>query len=132
MTHVCIYNNGSINNCYGKENIPFIKQKVFERAEKVAKEINLPLLKLESNFQNVVPQNHLRTHTYMDALAIYSLQKLWRVWYRGSGYYSFGNFSLENVKKVYGKVLKGKKELIQKNIEAYKFGLEYALEGEKN
>ena len=43
-----------------------------------------------------------------------------------------GNFSLENVKKVYGKVLKGKKELIQKNIEAYKFGLEYALEGEKN
>ena len=29
----------------------------------------------------------------MDALPIYALQKLWQVWYRGSGY-SFANFSL--------------------------------------
>lgn len=94
LTHVCIYNNGSINTCYGKENIPFIKQKVFERAEKVAQEINLPLLKLESNFQDVVPQNHLRTHTYMDALAIYALQKLWQVYYYSSSH-SFWEFSLK-------------------------------------
>ena len=94
LTHLCIFNNGSINNCYGKENIPFIKQKVFERAETVAAELNLPLLKLESNFQDVVPQNHLRSHTYMDIFPILALQKLWRVWYRGSGY-SFSNFTLE-------------------------------------
>ncbi len=95
LTHVCIYNNGSINNCYGKENIPFINQKVFEHAEVVAKELNLPLLKLESNFQDVVPQNHLRTHTYMDALPIYALQKLWRVYYYGSSN-SYAGFSLKN------------------------------------
>ena len=54
----------------------------------------MPLLKLESNFQDVVPQNHLRTHTYMDALAIYALQKLWQTYYYSSTY-SFINFSLE-------------------------------------
>lgn len=96
LTHLCVFNNGSINSCYGKENIPYVKQKVFERAEAVAKEFNLPLLKLESNFQIVIPQNHLYTHTYMDSLAIYSLQKLWQVWYRSSGNYAFSNFSLKD------------------------------------
>lgn len=96
LTHVCVFNNGSINSCYGKENIPYVKQKVFERAEMVAKELNLPLLKLESNFQDVIPQNHLYTHTYMDSLAIYALQKLWQVWYRSSGNYAFSNFSLKD------------------------------------
>lgn len=94
LTHLCIFNNGSINSCYGKENIPFVKQKVFERAETVAEELKLPLLKLESNFQDVIPQSHLRTHTYMDVLAIYALQKLWRTYYYSSTY-SFSNFSLK-------------------------------------
>lgn len=59
----------------------------------MASELNLPLLKLESNFQNVIPQNHHRTHIYLDSLAIYSLQKLWRIYYHSSGY-SFKEFSL--------------------------------------
>ncbi len=54
----------------------------------------MPLLKLESNFQNVIPQNHARSHTYMDALAIYSLQKLWKNYYYASGI-GFSDFSLK-------------------------------------
>ena len=88
MTHLCVFNNGSINSVYGRKNIPHVKQEVFKRAETVAAELNLPLLKLESNFQDVVPQSHLRTHTYMDALPIYALQKLWRVYYYSSTYSS--------------------------------------------
>ena len=38
------------------------------------------------------------------------------------------NFSLENVKKAYEKILKNKKELIQKNIEAYLLGYNYIQE----
>lgn len=95
LTHLCIYNIGSINSCYGEENIPRVKQRVFERTEIVAAEIDLPLVKLESNFQDVIPQNHLHSHTYMDALAIYALQKLWRVYYYASGY-SFREFTLAN------------------------------------
>lgn len=55
--------------------------------------MNLPLVKLESNFQDVIPQDHLRSHTYMDALAIYALQKLWRVYYYASTY-AYDKFSL--------------------------------------
>ena len=40
-----------------------------------------------------------------------------------------GNFPIENVKKAYESVLKNKKELIQKNIEAYQIGTKYAPEG---
>lgn len=95
LTHITVYNIGSINSCYGNENIPRVKQKVFERAEKVTAEIGLPLVKLESNFQDVIPQVHYTSHTYMDGLAIYSLQKLWRIYYYASAYF-FGNFSLKN------------------------------------
>lgn len=95
LTHLCVYNVGSINGCYDKKIVPRVKQKVFERTETAAKEINLPLVKLESNFQYVIPQNHLLSHTYMDALAIYALQKLWRVYYYASGY-PFSDFSLAN------------------------------------
>ena len=40
-----------------------------------------------------------------------------------------GNFSIENVKKAYEKILKDKKDLIQKNIEAYFIGYNYIQEG---
>ena len=39
-----------------------------------------------------------------------------------------GNFSLENVKAAYEKILKDKKELVQKNIEAYLVGFNYNKE----
>ena len=93
LTHITVYNIGSINDCYGKENIPRVKEKIFARTEKFVAELNLPLIKLESNFQDTIPQNHYLSHTYMDSLAIYSLQKLWRVYYY-AGTYSFEQFSL--------------------------------------
>ena len=40
------------------------------------------------------------------------------------------NFSIENVKKAYEKILKNKTELIQKNIEAYLLGLNLVQKGE--
>ena len=93
LTHVAVFNIGSINGIYGKENIPRVKTEVWSRAEKVAAELNLPLDKLDSDFQSVIPQSHLLSHTYMDALAIYSLQKLWSKYYY-SGAYAFNEFSL--------------------------------------
>lgn len=39
-----------------------------------------------------------------------------------------GNITLENVKKAYDKILSGKTELIQKNIEAYLLGFNYLRE----
>ena len=95
LTHLCVFNNGSISPLYGDEEArEIVREKIFERAEAVAKELNLPLIKLETNLQTEIPQNHLRSHTYMDGLAIYALQKLWQGYYYGSTY-SFKGFSLE-------------------------------------
>lgn len=41
-----------------------------------------------------------------------------------------GTFPLGNVRKAYEKVLKGKNEIIQKNIEAYMLGMSYSQEKE--
>ena len=95
MTHIAVFNIGSFNDCYGVENIPRVKQKVWERTEHVVSKLNLPLLEVDSNFQSVVPQNHYFSHTYMDAFAIYALQKLWRVYYY-AGAYPFNRFALDN------------------------------------
>lgn len=93
LTHITVFNIGSINSCYGVQNIPRVKEHVFKRTEKVSQELKLPLVKLESDFQYVLPQNHYRSHTYMDVLAIYSLQKLWRIYYYASTY-PFNEFTL--------------------------------------
>lgn len=94
LTHLCIFNNGSLHH-YSRKNLELNAQKVFERAEVVATKLNLPLIKLDSNFRTVLEQGHLLTHTYLDALAIYAMQKLWRVYYYSSSH-SFWEFSLQN------------------------------------
>ena len=76
------------------KNISLVKEKTVERAEKVAAELNLPLLKIESNFQQVIPLKNLFFHTYRSVMAVYALQKLWRLYYYGSGI-GFQDFSLE-------------------------------------
>ena len=88
LTHLCIFNNGSavIAN-------PSKREEIFEHAEAIAKELNLPLLKVESNVRTFIEQKHNLSHTYKDALIIYALQKLWRFYYYGSTY-SFARFSL--------------------------------------
>lgn len=84
LTHLTIFNNGSINQCYAKAGLDKVKRAVFERAFKVAAELNIPIVQFESNFHKVFPQDHLRTHTFMDLFAFYSLQKLWKVYYYAS------------------------------------------------
>ncbi|MBR3498075.1 MAG: hypothetical protein IKO05_03675 [Selenomonadaceae bacterium] len=90
LTHLCIFQNGSAVTAD-----PLINEKIFEHAEAVAKEFNLPLLKVESNVKSFVKQKHVASHTYKDVLIMYAMQKLWRVYYYSGGY-SFSDFSLKN------------------------------------
>lgn len=91
MTHITVFDIGGVHGLY--RNAPRVKQKIFERAEKVVAELDLPLVKVESNFQHVIPQDNLYVHTYRDMMAIYALQKLWRVYYYASTY-AYDEFSL--------------------------------------
>ena len=90
LTHLCIFQNGSAVTAD-----PLINEKIFEHAEAVAKEFNLPILKVESNVKTFVKQKHVASHTYKDVLIMYAMQKLWRVYYY-SGAYPFSDFSLKD------------------------------------
>jgi len=93
LTHIAVFDIGGFHGLY--KDVPLVKKKVFKRAEKVVPKLKLPLIKLESDFQHVIPMDNLYVHTYRDTMAIYALQKLWRIYYYGSTY-SFSDFSLEN------------------------------------
>ena len=93
LTHIAVFDIGGFHGLY--KDVPLVKKKVFNRAAIVTKKIDLPLVRLESNFQHVIPMDNLYVHTYRDTMAIYALQKLWRVYYYASGF-SFREFSLEN------------------------------------
>ena len=94
LTHLVVLDVGNFQNGpYGKRDVA-VKKKTYDRAEKVAAELNLPLLKIESNFQHVIPLSNIYFHTYRSVMAVYALQKLWRIYYYGSGY-SFSDFTFK-------------------------------------
>lgn len=99
LTHLAIFNIGGFQNgAYEKGGLG-VKERTFERSEKAAAELNLPLIKVESNLQHIIPMNNLRNHTYRDIMAVYALQKLWQIYYYASAYF-FGEFSLNNNSRI--------------------------------
>lgn len=94
ITHLCINNVGSFNTTYEEAGIQNVRKKVFERAEEFAKEVNLPLVVTDSNFQDEISQVHYFTHTYSSTFAILCLQKLWKVYYYGSSGLDLSAFSI--------------------------------------
>ena len=93
LTHLVMLDVGNFQNGSYKSRDQAVKEKTLERSEKVSEELNLPLLKIESNFQIVIPLGNLNFHTYRSVMAVYALQKLFRTYYYGSGY-SFSDFVL--------------------------------------
>ena len=95
LTHLAIYNVGSFNGIYRNSGLDYVRKKTWERAEKVSKKLDLPIVMVNSNIHKAFPQNHLFTHTYTDVFAIYALQKLWRTYYYASAY-DYNSFTLKN------------------------------------
>ena len=94
ITHCVVSDIGSFQNGVYVDRGLGVKEKTFERAEKAADELNLPIIKLESNFQHVIRLSNLLFHTYRDVISVFALQKLWRTYYYESGL-AFSNFTLE-------------------------------------
>lgn len=96
LTHLCINNVGAFNECYKEAGIDKVRRNIINKAKSFAKEIGLPIIITDSNFQNEINQNHSLTHTYSSVFAILCLQKLWGKYYYGSSGYDFDSFSLKN------------------------------------
>lgn len=82
LTHLTIMN---IADSYKKEGrYTLIKDKVYEKAEILSKELNLPLIKINSNMRDEFPIPPM--HTLIRLFGVYSLQKLFGTYYFSSGY----------------------------------------------
>lgn len=84
---------------WGGERSRGVKNAVFERAVKVANELNLPIVKTDSNISEAFIQNHLLTHDYTSMFAVFCLQKLWKLYFYGSSGKDFSYFKLKDNSK---------------------------------
>ena len=96
ITDLCINNVGAFNECYKEYGMDKTKVERYKKTENVAKELGINLIETDSNFSEVIPQEHLLTHTYSSCFAIYMLQKYWKTYFYASSGYDFSAFNLKN------------------------------------
>lgn len=69
-------------------------------ARKFSAEYGYELIAENSNLQDVVQQSHFISVTFSSMFAVFALQKLWCVYYCGSGGDPYAYFSVKNAEKV--------------------------------
>lgn len=96
LTHLSINNVGAFNECYKDAGIDKVRKERIKKSKEFAKDIGLPIIVTDSNFQTEIYQNHSQTHTYSSTFAILCMQKFWGKYYYGSSGYDFDSFNLKN------------------------------------
>lgn len=90
ITHLTFNNVGS----HGEgERAKRLFQERKEMSETFCKEYGFEFVEINSNIMDVFPQNHFITHTFTSMFAVFSLQKLYSIYYYASGR-PFSAFSL--------------------------------------
>lgn len=100
LTHLCINNVGAFANCYHEYGQDKVKDERYKKAQELADELGLPLIKTDSNFMESFEQDHIKTHTFSSIFAVYMLKKLWKTYYYGSSGYDYTSFSLKNIEDI--------------------------------
>lgn len=91
ITHLTFNNVGSHGEGERAEKLYHAR---LERPRRFAEEYGFEFVASDSNLQNVVEQNHFKSHTYSSLFAVYCLQKLYSVYYYSSGGYKYDEFTL--------------------------------------
>jgi hypothetical protein len=76
------------NYLYGNESL------IYERADSVARQLNLPLISTSTNINKELDLPHIETHFYKTLFGVIALRKLFKAYY----YSSAGNFTGFNLK----------------------------------
>lgn len=84
LDYAVVNNVGSFAAWEGES--PTRYEECCDNAREFCQKYGIKLIITDSNFGEVFPQNHLQTHLYSSAFAIYMLRKLWgRYYYASSG-----------------------------------------------
>lgn len=93
LTHLTLFNVGS----HGEgEEAKRIYEERLQIARDFCKETGYPLVTLDSNLQDIIPQNHFLTATYSGCFAILGMQKMWRRYHLASAGNDFEAFTLKD------------------------------------
>ena len=90
ITHLSFHNVGA---SYGSNSSLY--QERLANAKAFCKDNGYELVVSDSNFMEIIPQDHFMSHQYSSAFAILCLQKLWGTYYYASGA-PFSEFSLKD------------------------------------
>lgn len=94
ITHLTFNNVGSHGEGERAEKLYHAR---LERPRRFAEEYGFEFVASDSNLQNVVEQNHFKSHTYSSMFAVYCLQKLYSVYYYASSGYKYHEFRLYDI-----------------------------------
>ena len=103
LDFLCLNNVGSFN-AY-KEKYRGIgddkaRSYLIERATKVAKEVNLPLIITDSNIHKVFNDTYYRVHTFANMFSVFLLQKLFSKYFYASSGYDLSYYNVIDSKKL--------------------------------
>ncbi len=93
LTHLCLFHTDIHNE---KTSAIFEKKK--KDSYKIANELGLPLVVVDTNCYNVIrtPEDYNYLHEYSSMFVVYALQKLWKQYYYASWGGDFSEFSVAN------------------------------------
>lgn len=101
LDYLCLNNVGSFK-AYAKkyEGIGANQARNFliEKATKVAKEVNLPLIITNSNIHKIFNDLYFRVHTYSNMFSVFMLQKLFSKYFYASSGWDLGHFDVCDTK----------------------------------
>ena len=85
VTHLCFFNAGASGN-YGGDAARDLFYKRLEQIKPIANNFNLPLIYVDTNINELLHQEHVKSHTFRSLAIPLLLQKLFFVYYYASGY----------------------------------------------
>lgn len=96
LTHLVTFNEGVFGGWYQKNNWDYCARKLYEREKAVANEMGLPLVHIRTNLSGLVKMRGDYFGTYMAAMLIMSLGKLFKTYYFSSVGLDFSYFNVKN------------------------------------
>lgn len=86
LTHLCMFNTPVSYTAAMGNQINNVRKQKAELSQKVAEEIGLPLVKINSNLSSAMLMPHADANTIMNLSAVFALKKLWKRYYYASAF----------------------------------------------
>lgn len=99
LTHLVTFNNGVVGGYYQNNNWDYCAAKIYEHEQKVAEELGLPLVSIDTNLPKFVRLKTDYYDTYWIIMLVMSMGKLFRTYFIASNGEDFSHFNITNTWK---------------------------------